>query len=548
MCGISFSFINYKIKNQNVKKKIIKINKLINEKNFKESLNELKALRCNETFIEIIKSENSFLKKELNIILKKISFYKEKNIIDKTFDVLEDIIWIIEHEILLKCGKIKEFLIYEKIKISNKSVIFIRYFFYILESLNYLESRGRDSASISINVISNKDAKIIHPKKNNSQSIYKFKKKINKNKYLFNFTIKYANRIGYAGENSEKLLNLIKDKKIFNSLNFDDFSLTYFITHTRWASVGEVNLSNCHPLINYHKQNFSFYYMNGDITNYLNIKNKLLKEKKFILNDRKCTNDLQTLPSLTIHQQSKFNSELDGSYVIFFHTTLNPNEILIYKKGKQGIYYTLDNDDNIHFASDVYGLINKSNIFKRVIGNQTIVINNNFTYKLKKDRKNFIKTNLLTRDLSKRGFSRFFLKEIYDTEIFLKRTILNYIDINKKSFQNFSHVLKPKIIEKLKNKKISRIIFTGMGSCYSASLVISEYLSNHLFDADINHIKVEATVASEGSGFHLSKNMNDTIVIIIAQSGTTIDTNVFANLARRRGAYTMALVNKRMVM
>ena len=108
MCGISFSFINYKIKNQNVKKKIIKINKLINEKNFKESLNELKALRCNETFIEIIKSENSFLKKELNIILKKISFYKEKNIIDKTFDVLEDIIWIIEHEILLKCGKIKQ--------------------------------------------------------------------------------------------------------------------------------------------------------------------------------------------------------------------------------------------------------------------------------------------------------------------------------------------------------------------------------------------------------------------------------------------------------
>ena len=47
-------------------------------------------------------------------------------------------------------------------------------------------------------------------------------------------------------------------------------------------------------------------------------------------------------------------------------------------------------------------------------------------------------------------------------------------------------------------------------------------------------IKVEATVASEGSGFYLSDNMEDTIIIVLAQSGTTIDTNVFAKLAKER--------------
>ena len=545
MCGISFSFINYKIKNQNIQKKIININELINKKDFIRLLDELQTLRSNEVFVEIIKNNSGHINKNLNIILKKISFYKEKNIIDKSFDVIEDIIWTIEKEILSKCAKIKNFLISEKIKLSNNSIIFIRYFFYILESLNYLESRGRDSASISINVISNKNPKINNLKNNNSQSINKFKKKLSNKKYLFNLTIKYANRIGYAGENCEKLLNSVKKEKIFSNLNFDDFVLTYFIIHTRWASVGEVNLSNCHPLINFNKQNTSYFYMNGDITNYLNIKKKLLNDRKFILNDNKCTNDLQTLPSLSLHHQTEFDNELDGSHVIFSHTTLNPSEILIYKKGTQGIYYTLDNDDNIHFSSDVYGLINKSNLFKRVIGNQTITVNKNFAYKLTKDRKSFTKTNLLTRDLSKRGFSRFFLKEIHDTEIFLKRTILNYIDINKKSFRNFSHVLKPKIIERLKNKKINKIIFTGMGSCYTASVVISNYLSNRLLAAGINYIKVEATVASEGSGFHLTENMNDTIVVIIAQSGTTIDTNVFAKLAKSRGAYTLALVNKK---
>ena len=56
---------------------------------------------------------------------------------------------------------------------------------------------------------------------------------------------------------------------------------------------------------------------------------------------------------------------------------------------------------------------------------------------------------------------------------------------------------------------------------------------------------MEATIASEGSGFYLSKNMDDTIIIVLAQSGTTIDTNVYAKMARKRGAYTLSIVNKK---
>ena len=69
MCGISFSLINYKIKNQNIRKKITNINKLINEKDFAKSLVNLQALRCNEVFIEIIKNKNSYIKK---VVLKNV--------------------------------------------------------------------------------------------------------------------------------------------------------------------------------------------------------------------------------------------------------------------------------------------------------------------------------------------------------------------------------------------------------------------------------------------------------------------------------------------
>ena len=50
--------------------------------------------------------------------------------------------------------------------------------------------------------------------------------------------------------------------------------------------------------------------------------------------------------------------------------------------------------------------------------------------------------------LSKKGFERFFLKEINDTEIFLKRTINNYISFNKKQFKNLNNIFNVSTLNK----------------------------------------------------------------------------------------------------
>ena len=39
--------------------------------------------------------------------------------------------------------------------------------------------------------------------------------------------------------------------------------------------------------------------------------------------------------------------------------------------------------------------------------------------------------------------------------------------------------------------------------------------------------------------------MQDTLVIVIAQSGTTVDTNVYVQKAKQRGAMSLAIANKR---
>src|SRR6185295_11342937 len=50
---------------------------------------------------------------------------------------------------------------------------------------------------------------------------------------------------------------------------------------------------------------------------------------------------------------------------------------------------------------------------------------------------------------------------------------------------------------------------------------------------------------SEMSGFHLDDDMSGTLVIAVTQSGSTADTNRAVDLARQRGAFVVAVVNRR---
>ena len=59
------------------------------------------------------------------------------------------------------------------------------------------------------------------------------------------------------------------------------------------------------------------------------------------------------------------------------------------------------------------------------------------------------------------------------------------------------------------------------------------------------HLRADAVVATEFSGFQLRDDMSDTLVVAISQSGTTTDTNRTSDLARARGAAVLAIVNRR---
>ena len=389
---------------------------------------------------------------------------------------------------------------------------------------------------------------------------------------VINFTFKTFNKIGALGENTNILKELIKTNALLKKISSKNLIHSAIIlAHTRWASVGKVNIENTHPITIRKDKNKNTEWigaiLNGNIYNYKNFLNK----RKNINFDKNCTTDCLAIPNSLIQKSSKTYksngetvSQFKGSFAIGIFGSQNQSEVHIFKKGTQGLYIGFS-DDRIMFASDVYGLIEYCRYFYPVKSDESFKLSDQDRFDLKKlnfttnykgtekkiSRKDIKNTNITTRDIDRKNFNHFLEKEIFDTYDISESTINRYIHHSNKvsSNSNYEFIINnsqipEEIIKKLRRNKIKKIIITGMGTCYTAGVAISNYMREIL-----NHINkeiiVETTIASEGSGFYLDPDMSDTLVIVIAQSGTTIDTNVYVKKAKERGALSIAIANKR---
>ena len=83
-----------------------------------------------------------------------------------------------------------------------------------------------------------------------------------------------------------------------------------------------------------------------------------------------------------------------------------------------------------------------------------------------------------------------------------------------------------------------------MGTTFTAASVISFFFEKNL-KKKYDWVNIKSVLASEGSLHELRSNMSDTILVVIAQSGTTRDTNIFAELCRERKCKVITFLNKR---
>jgi glucosamine--fructose-6-phosphate aminotransferase (isomerizing) len=404
-------------------------------------------------------------------------------------------------------------------------------------------------------------------------------------------TYKIAAEIGKLGDNISFLRKQIKNDPILQIIADFPHRFHTVSSHTRWASVGAITEANCHPVDNdipgdrTERTGIIHVCLNGDIDNYLELKEEFESNGNSIHSD--ITSDTKIIP-IRIEKYLKQGhsvreafrlavNDFEGSHAISMHTDLSPGMLFLAQKGSgQSIFIGLA-DNHYMPVSEVYGFIEETQSFIKMDGEmvaegiegkthgQIFILSqksgggiegiNAMFYDgtpVELGEKDIKHTKITSRDIDRQKFPHYFLKEISESPISVEKTLQSRWKIkdgDKKLYvTEIDETIIPQSLQKaLTENQIRRIFFVGQGTAGVASLACADILSYYLDDPGI---QVNALKASELSGFKLSEqddaqSMTDTLVVAISQSGTTTDTNRTVEMVKERGAYTLAIVNRR---
>ncbi len=539
----------------------------------------------------------------------------EVDAISKRIEVLKDIRWCIKSEILDNIDKVKSLLSGSNTPPDSLSVKLFKKINAVLNSIDYLEVRGRDSAGISLIFIldtdefgkftnSLKDANLIdlleersakNPLVNMGISV-RCSKNCSKDSggrdyVTVAMTYKVAAEIGSLGDNTNFLRGRIKDDPILKKVILLRHRYNTVFAHTRWASVGAVSEPNCHPVDNKTSgksiENIGIIHacLNGDIDNYPELKKEYEADTGSI--DKDITTDTKIIPlwiekyindGFKVEEAFRLAvNDFKGSHAIAMYTDLAPDRFFLAQKGSgQAVFVGLSDNQYIP-ASEVYGFIEETNSYLKMNGEvvadgqhgmtqgQIFMLNqescggidgikaiyyDGTPVELKADD---IKcTDITSRDIDRQDFSHYFLKEISESPDSVEKTLFNRWKITDNDSRNHVITLDENVIPQplhnaLSGGLIRRIFFIGQGTAGIAAQVCANILNYYMKDPLLN---ISAVKASELSGFTFSEHddensMADSLVVAISQSGTTTDTNRTVDMAKKRGAHTLAIVNRR---
>ena len=568
--------------------------------------------------LSLVEKMKSFLAEEENILEDNATKFTSTDleIINSRIILFKDIQWILEKDILANFPKILD-LSGEK-KISEiKPAAFKKYrqINLLLNALDRLEVRGRDSAGLQIVFTLEKDKDI-------ENLLLKLKEKGLYEDYLMraeegdilngsiriaphmsgtakkgttiSFTYKTFSIVGELGRNVGDLRQTIKKDEILRHVASLDTLYETALTHTRWASVGSITEENCHPVNNYKPNQisplFPFYQksaphinviLNGDIDNYPALYTSMEIAKETI--NPEVTTDTKIIP-LQIEKYLKAGQNLaesfrlalndfEGSHAIAMTSDLEPGKFFLALKGSGQSIYVGVSSDQYMFSSELYGLVEVMPHFIKMNGEinasgesatkgQIFILDQNSSGKLEEVKACYYdgtkislkenslqKAEITTRDIDRGDYPHFFLKEISESAVSIKRTLRGKYRIVTKDnsleqviFNLGTNIVPAAIQSGLKNNSIKNIIVIGHGTAAVAGTVVADALDHYLKDRNIN---VTARLASELSGFLLKEDLSDTLVIPITQSGTTTDTNRAVAMANERGALIISIVNRR---
>lgn len=292
------------------------------------------------------------------------------------------------------------------------------------------------------------------------------------------------------------------------------------IGHTRWATHGEPSEINAHP----HKVGKITVVHNGIIENAALLREKLKGEGVVF----KSSTDTEVIAALInkyyvgdmLVAIQKTIKDIKGSYAL---AIINDDEDKLYALRCESPLILGVSDGEYFVTSDIGAIINRTKEYV-LLGENEIVTLTADGFTIEKDGKKVERdvqiSQLSDESSSLCGYEHYMLKEIMEEPVLVNNLIQKY-----KNNMN--------LLPDISKYKVVHII--GCGSAYYAGMI-----GKNFFEED--GIKIEIDVASE----YRYRNIiytNDTLVILISQSGETADTIAAMRKAIRNNVDTLAIVN-----
>lgn len=308
------------------------------------------------------------------------------------------------------------------------------------------------------------------------------------------------------------------------------------IGHTRWATHGEPSAINAHPHCSDDENVIAVH--NGIIENYQELKEKLSKQGYTF----KSQTDTEVAVKLIDYYYKKYNEgsvdsivramlRIRGSYALCVMFKEYPEEIYTARKDSPMIIGIADGETYV--ASDVPAIL-KYTRSVYYIGNHEIA-------RLEKGKVTFynIEREEITKPITgikwnaeaaeKGGYEHFMLKEIHEQPKVIQDTINSVVKDGKICFESAG-------LSSEDLRRIDQIYIIACGSAYHVGMAMQYVME------ELTSLSVRVELASEFR-YRKMKLRNNSLVIIISQSGETADSLAALRSAKEQGVKTLGIVN-----
>ena len=307
------------------------------------------------------------------------------------------------------------------------------------------------------------------------------------------------------------------------------------IGHTRWATHGRPSDVNSHPHTDCSGKFVVVH--NGIIENYLHLKEELLAKGHQFTSET----DTEVVAHLVEeHYDGDLESTvkkvlalIEGSYSLVFLSEYEPDKIICTKKDNP-LVIGLGEGENF-IASDIPAIISRTRKTYILSDGEIAIVTKDSVWVMNRQgvpvTKKVFEVNWDAEAAEKGGYEHFMIKEIYEQPKAVRETM------SARLAKDDSAILLDELKwNKHDLKAFNKIMIVACGTAYHAGVVGKYYIEK------LARIPVEVDIASE---FRYRSPLVDenTLTIVISQSGETSDTLAALKEAKRLGSKTLAVTN-----